>query len=183
MLERQRIVRLVVKEVLVADDTIVIRHCIPVPSPPPNGSSPAPDASDNLADNRSYLLRTGRGRSPLVSRPEGRPGASVERGRFCWLNCERGGTPWGAWGGTTSKPDVVPSLSPLTIVFRCVPRRSRRAGVPEQNRRRAIGTEECRDASVANGWSTWCATALLLGLECPEQELYSSSRVDVHNIP
>jgi hypothetical protein len=120
---------------------------------------------------------------PLVSRPEGRPGASVERGRFCWLNCERGGPPWGAWGGTTSKPDVVPSLSPLTIVFRCVPRRSRRAGVPEQNRRRAIGTEECRDASVANGWSTWCATALLLGLECPEQELYSSSRVDVHNIP
>jgi site-specific DNA recombinase len=60
MLERQRIVRLVVKEVLVADDTIVIRHCIPVPSGPPNGSSPAPDPSDNLADNRSYLLRTGR---------------------------------------------------------------------------------------------------------------------------
>jgi site-specific DNA recombinase len=63
MLARQRIVRLVVKEVLVADDTIVIRHCIPVPSPPPNGSSPAPDASDNLADNRSYLLRTGRDQS------------------------------------------------------------------------------------------------------------------------
>lgn len=60
ILERQRIVRLVVKEVLVADDTIVIRHCIPVPSGPPNGSSPASDPSDDLADNRSYLLRTGR---------------------------------------------------------------------------------------------------------------------------
>jgi site-specific DNA recombinase len=64
MLERQRLVRLVVKEVLVADDTIVIRHCIPVPSGPPNGSSPAPDPSDHLADNRSYLLRMGRHRSP-----------------------------------------------------------------------------------------------------------------------
>ena len=41
ILERQRIVRLVVKEVLVDDDTIVIRHSIPVSSgPPPRGSSP-----------------------------------------------------------------------------------------------------------------------------------------------
>lgn len=60
ILERQRIVRLVVKEVLVADDTIVIRHCIPVPWGPPNGSSPASDPSNGLAGNRSYLLRTGR---------------------------------------------------------------------------------------------------------------------------
>ena len=30
--ERQRLVRLLIKEVLVGDDTIVIRHCIPVPS-------------------------------------------------------------------------------------------------------------------------------------------------------
>jgi site-specific DNA recombinase len=35
VLERQRIVRLVVKEILVDEDTIVIRHCIPVASPPP----------------------------------------------------------------------------------------------------------------------------------------------------
>lgn len=40
ILERQRIVRLVVKEVPVGDDTIVIRHSIPVPSGPPGGSSP-----------------------------------------------------------------------------------------------------------------------------------------------
>ena len=32
VMERQRIVRLVVKEVLIGDDTIIIRHCIPVPS-------------------------------------------------------------------------------------------------------------------------------------------------------
>ena len=38
IVERQRIVRLIVKDVLVGDDTIVIRHCILVPSgPPPTG--------------------------------------------------------------------------------------------------------------------------------------------------
>ena len=60
IVERQRIVRLVVKEVLVNDDTIVIRHCIPVPSgpPPTNGGGPNNHA-DNAADPRSYLLRSG----------------------------------------------------------------------------------------------------------------------------
>ncbi len=58
--ERQRIVRLVVKDVLVEDDTIVIRHCIPVSSAPPNGSSSQPpESSDNGGGGRSYLLRTG----------------------------------------------------------------------------------------------------------------------------
>jgi site-specific DNA recombinase len=58
--ERQRIVRLVVKEVLVDGDTIVIRHGIPVPSGPPNGGSPQEsDASDNVGDGRSYLSRSG----------------------------------------------------------------------------------------------------------------------------
>src|SRR5207247_5446978 len=42
ILERQRIVRLVVKEVLVGDDTIVLRHSIPVHSGPPCGTSPPP---------------------------------------------------------------------------------------------------------------------------------------------
>jgi site-specific DNA recombinase len=61
ILERQRIVRLVVKEVLVGDDTIVIRHSIPVPPGPPDGSSPPPlGGPDNVGADRSYLLRTGR---------------------------------------------------------------------------------------------------------------------------
>jgi site-specific DNA recombinase len=41
VLERQRIVRLVVKEVLVGEDSIVIRHCIPVGSPPTGGGGSA----------------------------------------------------------------------------------------------------------------------------------------------
>jgi site-specific DNA recombinase len=58
--ERQRIVRLVVKEVLVDDDTIVIRHCIPVPPRPPSGSSPQNSEASDRVESRSYLLRTGR---------------------------------------------------------------------------------------------------------------------------
>ncbi len=64
ILERQRLVRLVIKEVLVDDDTIVIRHCIPVPSgPTPGGGPPPSDRSNNLGHDRSYLLRTGRDQS------------------------------------------------------------------------------------------------------------------------
>ena len=60
IIERQRIVRLVIKEVLVGDDTIVIRHCIPVPAGPSNGSgSQDSDPPDNVGDGRSYLLRSG----------------------------------------------------------------------------------------------------------------------------
>jgi site-specific DNA recombinase len=52
--ERQRIVRLLVKDVLVGEDTITIRHSIPIPSGPPrNGGSQSPDGED-------YLLCTGR---------------------------------------------------------------------------------------------------------------------------
>ena len=62
ILERQRLVRLLIKEVLVGDDTIVIRHCIPVPSAPPDGSdSPPPIRSDEPGVDRSYLLRSGSG--------------------------------------------------------------------------------------------------------------------------
>jgi site-specific DNA recombinase len=55
--ERQSIVRLLIKDVLVGDDTIVIRHCIPVPSEPPDGGSRQhPDSSHNGGDSRSYLF-------------------------------------------------------------------------------------------------------------------------------
>ena len=75
IVERQRIVRLVVKEVLVNDDKIVIRHCIPVPSgtPPTNDRGPNND-TDNAADSRSYLLRSGSSdaalRRPTLRRKE-----------------------------------------------------------------------------------------------------------------
>ncbi len=68
ILERQRIVRLVVKEVLVGDDTIVIRHSIPVPSGPLGGSSPpSSGGSADVGADRSYLLRTG-GDHPALRR-------------------------------------------------------------------------------------------------------------------
>jgi site-specific DNA recombinase len=61
VLERQRIVRLLVKEVLVGEDTITIRHIIPIPSGfPPNGDSQTPGDQD-------YLLCKGRERGALRS--------------------------------------------------------------------------------------------------------------------
>jgi site-specific DNA recombinase len=58
-LDRQKIVRLLVKDILVGDDTIVIRHSIPVASEPPaNGNPPSGRASP--AQNGSCLLRKGR---------------------------------------------------------------------------------------------------------------------------
>jgi site-specific DNA recombinase len=59
--ERQRIVRLVVKDVLVGDDTITIRHSISVPQQ-------APPQGDNLppcgTHGRNYLLCKGSGFAP-----------------------------------------------------------------------------------------------------------------------
>ena len=68
VMERQRIVRLLVKEVLVGEDTITIRHSIPIPSgPPQNGGSES-------ADGQDYLLCKGRDypalRSPAFARKE-----------------------------------------------------------------------------------------------------------------
>ncbi|MEE8193082.1 MAG: recombinase family protein [Gemmatimonadales bacterium] len=66
ILERQRIVRLVVKEVLVDDDTIVIRHSIPVSSRPPHGGSSPLSRSHDVGNDRSYLLRSGSTVPPAV---------------------------------------------------------------------------------------------------------------------
>jgi site-specific DNA recombinase len=61
VIERQRIVRLLVKDVLLGEDTITIRHSIPIPSgPPQNGGSESPDG-------QNYLLCKGRVPSPLGS--------------------------------------------------------------------------------------------------------------------
>ena len=54
--ERQRILRLLVKEILLRDDKIIIRHCIPLPTAaaglPPQASNAA------LPSTGSYLLRS-----------------------------------------------------------------------------------------------------------------------------
>jgi site-specific DNA recombinase len=65
IIERQRIVRLIVKDVLIGDDRIVIRHCIPVgnASPPENGS-PTPQRRPETQNDRSYLLRSGSNQPP-----------------------------------------------------------------------------------------------------------------------
>jgi len=70
IMERQRIVRLVVKDVLIGDDTITIRHSIPVLPGPPQGSSLPP--SQTAGPN--YLLCKGSdhralGRTRLRFRP------------------------------------------------------------------------------------------------------------------
>jgi site-specific DNA recombinase len=63
VIERQRIVRLVVKEILIGDDSIVIRHSIPVASTPaPAGSGPTvPRRPSRAPPGQSSLLRSGRG--------------------------------------------------------------------------------------------------------------------------
>ena len=64
--ERQRIVRLLVKDVLVGDDTIVIRHSIPVPNDTPsNQETPSPANGTGNLESKSYLLRSGRKRTAL----------------------------------------------------------------------------------------------------------------------
>jgi site-specific DNA recombinase len=57
--ERQRIVRLVVKDVLMGDDTITIRHSIPIPSGPPQN-----DGTRSRGDP-DYLLCKGRNFTPV----------------------------------------------------------------------------------------------------------------------
>ena len=63
-LERQKIVRLLVKDVLVSDDSIVIRHSIPVAPEPPAGDNPPRSDRSNPARSGSYLLRSGRAVRP-----------------------------------------------------------------------------------------------------------------------
>jgi site-specific DNA recombinase len=58
VIERQRIVRLVVKEVLVGDDTITIRHSIPIPS------RPQPNDGTQSSGSPDYLLCKGRDFAP-----------------------------------------------------------------------------------------------------------------------
>ena len=66
--ERQRIVRLLVKEVLVTEDKITIRHSIPISGSPGGGPDPSKPGNGGPEDG-SYLLRSGRHDSPLRGPP------------------------------------------------------------------------------------------------------------------
>ena len=62
--ERQRVLRLLVKEILVSDDKIIIRHCIPLPTGRRDGPS-AESANAIVPSIEGYLLRS---RSHLAAR-------------------------------------------------------------------------------------------------------------------
>ena len=68
VVERQKIVRLLVKDVLVGEDTITIRHSIPIPSSSSQNEGPGSSVGGN------YLLCKGRDypalRSPALARKE-----------------------------------------------------------------------------------------------------------------
>ena len=60
IIERQRVVRLLVKEILVSDDRIVIRHSIPLPAGPSGSHHPSSIGGySTSASGKSYLLRSG----------------------------------------------------------------------------------------------------------------------------
>lgn len=60
VIERQRVVRLVVKDVLIGDDDITIRHCIPITAQPlPDGTPPTSDRGSGTSNTQNYLLRKG----------------------------------------------------------------------------------------------------------------------------
>ncbi len=61
--DRQKIVRLLIKDILVDNDTITIRHSIPShPRTPPTGTEPPSNGKSEMA-GQSYLLRSGRDQS------------------------------------------------------------------------------------------------------------------------
>ncbi len=59
VMERQRIVRLVVKDILIGDDTIVIRHCIPVGLGSPPDSGPQPPAAPMTRGRPKFAFASG----------------------------------------------------------------------------------------------------------------------------
>src|SRR6202022_740121 len=65
IIERQRVVRLLIKEILVSDDRIVIRPSIPLPTGPSGSHDPSPIGGySSSASGKSYLLRSGSDLTP-----------------------------------------------------------------------------------------------------------------------
>src|SRR6202008_4942914 len=70
--------RLLVKEILVDDDTIVIRHSIPVPTEPTDGSGPTSRSKGRQPPgDASYLWGKGSDNSPLRRSRRARDDAAV----------------------------------------------------------------------------------------------------------
>ena len=60
--DRQRIVRLLVRDVLVDDETVIIRHSLPMQTTiPPSGNASSPSNGKSPSADKSYLLRSGSG--------------------------------------------------------------------------------------------------------------------------
>jgi len=89
VIERQRIVRLIVKEVLIGDDTITIRHCIPVTAPPPHRLPPTAGRAAGSLGTGNYLLRSGSDLTAAVQYPAHRPGSGTGTARSCVLPLRR----------------------------------------------------------------------------------------------
>jgi site-specific DNA recombinase len=65
IVERQRIVRLLVKEVIIGPESITIRHCLPMPSDPNNAPSTSTELAGGGLAGGHYLLRSGSHDCPL----------------------------------------------------------------------------------------------------------------------
>ena len=90
--ERQRIVRLLVKEVLVADNIVVIRHSIPVHAPSPDASDPPPPPPEDRSPfgNSDYLLRPRRAQALTPSARSTCASALAPARRMrCSMTCRR----------------------------------------------------------------------------------------------
>ena len=64
MEERQKVLRLLVKEILVNHDTITTKHSIPV-----TGRGTPPPGTSGGTDTPGYLMRSGRHDAPMYQRP------------------------------------------------------------------------------------------------------------------
>jgi site-specific DNA recombinase len=70
IIQRQRVVRLLIKEILVSDDRIVIRHFIPLPTGPSGGHDAFPIGGyPSPALGKSYLLPSGGCRAAPAASP------------------------------------------------------------------------------------------------------------------
>jgi len=64
--EKQRIVRLIVKEILIEDESIIIRHSIPISKPSNGGDPQSPTSRSGAPGDKNYLLRSGRGAASVL---------------------------------------------------------------------------------------------------------------------